>query len=92
VAGAGVLDTVTVTDLLALPPAPVQVSVNVVSAVMAAEVSVPEIALLPVQPLEAVQLVALLVDHCKDVVPEALTEPGVALKVMVGSGGVLDRS
>lgn len=90
--GACVLDTVTVTDLLALPPAPEQVSVKVVSAVRAVEVSVPEIALVPVQPLEAVQLVALVVDHCSEVVPEALTEPGVALKVMVGSGGVLDKS
>ena len=91
-AGAGVLARVTVTDLLALPPAPEQVSVNVVSAVIAAEVSVPEIALLPVQPPEAVQLVALLVDHCNEVVPEALTDVGVALQVITGSGGVLAKS
>ena len=86
------LDTVTVTDLFALPPAPEQVSVNVVSAVMAVEVSVPESALVPVHPPDAVQLVALVVDHCSEVVPDELTAVGVALKVITGSGGVLDKS
>lgn len=89
---AEVLDRVTVTDLLALPPTPEQVSVNVVSAVMAVEVSVPERALVPVHPPDAVQLVALLVDHCNEVVPEEVTVVGVALRVMVGAGGVLERS
>jgi hypothetical protein len=59
--GGGV--TVTVTDWLAEPPAPVQVSVNdelAVSAPLAAE---PDVGRLPLQPPDAVQLLALFDDQ-----------------------------
>ncbi len=80
-------ETVTKTLWLPLPPAPVQVRVYVVLVVGETD-WVPEVAFVPVQPPEAVQLVALVddqvsVDDCPDV-----TEVGEAVRETVGAGVV----
>jgi hypothetical protein len=75
----------TVTDFVAVPPAPVQLSENVV--VEATETArVPEfVAWLPVKPVPVpVQDVALVEVHVSVVVPPAETLVGEALKVTVG--------
>jgi hypothetical protein len=79
--------TVTVTDSPSLPPVPVHCSVNVVVLLNAALVSLPETALVPVQPSEAVQAVAFVDDHVSVVVPLTLTVAGLALNVTTGAGG-----
>ena len=58
--GDGGAATLTVTDWLALPPAPVQVKKNVLVVVNEPRVSLPEVALLPDQAPEAVHEVASL--------------------------------
>jgi hypothetical protein len=66
--------------------------VNVADAESALVVSLPEVDFAPVQPPDAVQLVALVVVHASCVVPCAATVVGVALKVSVGApagGGAL---
>src|SRR5262249_44854577 len=83
---------VTVALRTILPPAPTQVRVKVVSTVSAAEVSVPDWALLPAHPPDAVQLVALPAVHVSTVVPPLVTDVGAAEKVNVGAGGVVDTS
>jgi hypothetical protein len=82
-AGAG-LETLTVTDRLAPPPGPLQVSVKVVVALSAPVPAVPLIGSLPDQPPDAVQLVALVEDQLSIADPPLLTLPGVALNVTVG--------
>jgi hypothetical protein len=49
--------------------------------------SLPLVALLPVHPPEAVQLVASVVDQVSIAVPFGATVPGSASNVTVGSGG-----
>jgi hypothetical protein len=83
--GAGV-DTVTVTDLLAEPPAPVQVSVYVVVAASAPVDWFPLVALLPVQPPVALQEVALAEDQARVEDAPLDTEPGLAVRVTEGTG------
>ena len=83
--GAGM--TVTVTASLALPPAPVQVNAKLVVAVNAAVVCVPLVALVPLQPPEAVQPVALVELHAKAGASPLATEVGLAVRVTVGAGG-----
>ena len=77
----------TVTDALwvTVPPEPVQVSVNVVSALIGADVSVPLVALVPLQPPEAVQLVALVELQVIEAVPPCATLIGSAVSVSVGA-------
>ncbi len=58
--GAGGGATLTVTEPVALPPAPVQVKKNVLVVVNEPRVSLPEVALLPDQAPEAVHEVASL--------------------------------
>lgn len=84
--GAG--GAVTVTDALALPepPAPEQVSVNVVLAFRAAVVSDPLVALFPVQPPEAVQDVALVLLQLSEVVAPVNTLAGAAVRDTVAAG------
>lgn len=82
--GAGT--AVTVTLWFALPPTPVQVSVNVVVAVSGDEVSLPDVALMPSQPPEAEQLVALVELHVSSVEVPAASVVGLALKETVGAG------
>ncbi len=62
--GAGA-ETVTVADWAAEPPAPVQVSVNLVVAVSAAVACEPLVGSEPVQPPDAAHDVALVDDHVK---------------------------
>jgi hypothetical protein len=87
--GAGA-ETVTVADWLALPPAPVQVSANLVFVVRAAVLWEPLVALLPVQPPEAVQDVALVEDQVRVEVAPLATVLGLAVRVTAGAGVVTD--
>ena len=78
---------------LAVPPAPVQESLKLVAAVMAALVAVPETGLLPLQPAdagvaEAVQEVAFVELHVNDVVAPLATLVGFAVRLTVGSGRI----
>jgi hypothetical protein len=75
---------VTVTCCVVDPPAPVQARVNVVVAVSGGLDSVPDGALVPVQPSEAVQDVALVDDHVRVVEKFVVTVVGSALNVTVG--------
>lgn len=61
----GAAVTVTVADCDAEPPVPLQVSVNLVVALMATVACVPLVATAPVQPPEAAQDVALVDDQAK---------------------------
>jgi len=79
--------TVTVTDCEALSPLPSQRSVNVVFTVSDADVSVPDVNFVPLQPSDATQLVALVEDQVSAVVPLASTAVGFADSVTVGAGG-----
>jgi hypothetical protein len=62
----------------------VQVNINVVSAVSGAVDSEPDTALVPDQPPEAVQEVALLADHVRVLEKPAVTAVGSADSVTVG--------
>lgn len=88
--GAGVGNvTATVTSLAVVPPVPVQVRVNVVVCDSAAVTCVPEVALAPLQPFDAVQDVALVVDHVSVDVPPCATWAGFAESVTAGGGGTV---
>ena len=80
--------TVTETDALALPPAPLQLMSNVALAVSAADCSVPVplAVLAPLQPLVAVHDVALVEVHCSVVRSPDVIDAGVAVNVTVGTG------
>jgi hypothetical protein len=89
--GNGKIETLAVA--IAVPPAPVQESVKLVAAVIAALVAVPERPLAPLHPAdagvaEAVQLVAFVELHVSDVVPPLATLVGVAVNDTVGGGAV----
>ena len=77
-------DTVTVTDWLAVPPAPVQVNVYFVVAVRAAVVFEPVVGSDPLQPPDAVQEVALVADQVSFEVAPLLTVLGLAANVTAG--------
>ena len=82
--GGGGLPTVTVTERVVVPPAPVQASVYV--AVAVGETPwVPAMPLLPLQAPEAVQLVALVLDHVSVLDWPDVIEVGLAPSVTVGS-------
>ena len=81
---------VTVLDVLAVPPAPVQDRLNVVLLVRAPVDSlVPDVALVPDQPPEAVQDVAFVEDQLSSDDPPLGTDVGFAVidTVGVGAGG-----
>ncbi|HKQ25236.1 MAG TPA: hypothetical protein VJT81_12410 [Burkholderiales bacterium] len=80
----GVPDTVTVTDLFAVPPAPLQLSVKVLVALSEPRVSLPEVALFPDQAPEAVQEVAFVDDHVSVDDPPLVTDTGFAVSDIVG--------
>ena len=82
--------TETVADCVALPPVPVQVSPNVELAVRAPVDCEPLAALVPAQPPEAVQEVALVADQVKVELAPLATVLGLAAKVMVGAGDVTE--
>jgi hypothetical protein len=88
--GAGDAETVTVADCDAEPPAPVHVRVNFVVAVRAGVDFVPAVASEPLQPPEAVQVVALVDDHVSADVAPLLTVAGLAARVTAGAGVVTD--
>jgi hypothetical protein len=72
---------------LAEPPAPVQVKVYVVVAVRLFMGCVPLVASAPLQPLDAVQEVALVEDQASVVEPPEVTDVGSAEIETVGTGG-----
>jgi len=76
--------TVTSTEVVDVPPGPVQTSAKVVVAVSAAEVSVPDGGRLPVHPFDAVQAVASVLVHERVVVPFGATLVGSAFNTAVG--------
>lgn len=84
----GAVETVTVADCDAEPPAPVQASVYLVVAVSAAVLAEPLVASEPLQPPEAVHEVALVEDQVKVEVAPLLTVLGLAVRVTVGAGFV----
>lgn len=83
--GAGAV-TFTVTVCEALPPGPVQVSWKLVVWDSAAVVVLPDIPLDPVQPPDAVQLLAPVVDQLRVLVLPDMTEVGFAVRLTVGNG------
>jgi hypothetical protein len=88
--GAGGVETVTVVDCAAEPPAPVQVRVNFVVAVRTGVVCEPAVVSEPLQPPDAVQAVALVDDQVNADVAPLLTVPGFAVRVTEGAGVVSD--
>ena len=80
-------ETVTFTDCVAVPPAPVQASVNTfVAAVSAALCALPAVACEPFQAPLAVQAVASADDQVKVVVAPLATDVGFADSLSVGAG------
>ena len=79
--------TVTVADALAVPPDPVQARVNVLEAVSAPVDWLPAVTLVPDQPPEAMQEVALVEDQVSVEAAPLATEFGFAASVTVGSRG-----
>jgi hypothetical protein len=88
-AGGGA-ETVTVADCAAEPPAPLQVKVNFVVAVSAGVACEPLVDSVPLQPFEAVQDVAFVVDQVSIEVAPLATVVGLALKVTAGAEVVTD--
>jgi hypothetical protein len=81
-------DTDTVRDCAAVPPAPVQVNVKLVAAVRSAVACEPLVAMLPLQPPDAAQEVALVEDQVRVEALPLLTVVGLALRVTDGAGVV----
>src|SRR5688572_29525003 len=69
-----------------MPPAPVQLSVNVASAFNAPVASLPATALAPLQAPDAEHAVALVLDQLKVPAPPTLTVTGLADSATVGAG------
>jgi hypothetical protein len=81
----GGASTVTVALDCAVPPAPLQLNVKVVVAVSAAVACVPLVGCVPLQPLDAVQLVALVLLQFRLAALPLTTLAGLAVNVTVGS-------
>ena len=77
--------TVTVADALALPPAPVQLRVKLALAVSKPVDWLPEVALVPDQSPEAVQVVALVDDQISVEAVPLVTDVGFAASDTVGT-------
>jgi hypothetical protein len=75
----------TVADLRVVPPAPVQLKEYVVECARAPVLCAPLVDIAPVQPPEAVQVLAADVDHVIIELPPLLIELGVALMVTTGT-------
>jgi hypothetical protein len=86
----GMTDTVTVADCDAEPPVPLQVSVKFVFAVSDEVVCEPVVALLPLQPPDAVQEVALVEDQVNVDVAPLSTVLGFVLRVTAGAALVTE--
>jgi hypothetical protein len=80
---------VTVTLACPVPPVPVQPRVKVVAVVSAPVLWLPAVALVPVQPPDAVHDVAFVDVHVKLLLPPLLMVVGDADNVTVGAGVVL---
>jgi hypothetical protein len=78
--------TVTVVDSDVLPPPPLHARVKVVVAVNVAVVSLPLTGLLPVQPFDAVQLVAFKLDQLNVTGLPVVTDMALGVKTRVGAG------
>jgi hypothetical protein len=85
--GTGAIDTVAVCD--AEPPAPEHVSVKLPLADSAPELCVPDVAFVPVQLPDAVQLVAFVELHVSVEEPCAATVLGAAVNVTVGACAIV---
>ena len=83
----GAAVTVTVADWDAEPPVPVQVSVNLVVALIETVACVPLVASAPVQPPEAAQDVAFVDDQAK-----AALEPPIQGRATTGGNGARARA
>ena len=79
--------TVTFTDCVESPPAPVQVNAKAEFAVRAPVVAVPDGALVPLQLPDAVQDVALVDDQVRTPEDPDMTDDGVTVSVTVGASG-----
>jgi hypothetical protein len=84
--GGGADSTDTVTRRLALPPVPVQLSVKLVRVVNGPVLCVPLVGSGPVQPCEAVQVVAFVEVQLRIAAVPLATLAGLALRVTVGAG------
>jgi len=84
--GAGVAVTVTVVDAFCVPPGPVQERLKVLVLVSAPVDALPEAALAPDQPTEAVHEVAFVEDHVRVDDPPLATDCGLAVRDTVGAG------
>jgi hypothetical protein len=85
--GVGAAVTVTVFESLAVPPGPVQVSVNVVLVVSALLAAPPFVACEPDHPPDAVHDVAFALVQDRFVVEPLATLIGFAVRLTVGAGG-----
>ncbi len=73
-----------------MPPAPLQLKVNLVVALRAAVACDPVVASAPLQPPEALQEVAFVDDQVNVEVAPLFTVVGFALKVTAGAGVLTD--
>ena len=87
--GAAGCVTVTFTDCVVSPPAPVHVNAKAEVAANGPVDAVPEVALVPLQFPEAVQDVALEDDQVSVAAEPATTEDGAAASVTVGASGAV---
>jgi hypothetical protein len=88
-AGAAGCVTVTLTDCVADPPAPVQVSANAEVDVSGPVEAVPDVALLPLQLPKATHDVASVDDHDSVAAEPETTDAGAALNVTDGGFGAV---
>ena len=87
--GAAGCVTVTFTDCVVSPPAPVQVNANAELAVNAPVDAVPEVALVPLQLPDAVQDVAFVDDQVSVAAEPETTADGATASVTVGASGAV---
>jgi hypothetical protein len=83
--GGGVEETLMLTDACVVPPVPVQLRPKLVELASGPTDWLPETDLLPVQPPEAMQLVAFWLDQVSVLEPLALTLVGLAASMIVGA-------
>jgi hypothetical protein len=86
--GAGGAPTVTVVEVLAVPPSPVHASPNVAVLVSGTLDWLPEVVLVPVHAPEATQEVALAEDQVRVEDAPLVTDVGFAVSDTVGAGGM----
>lgn len=84
----GVTVTDTVAELRAVPPSPVQVSTNLVVALNGTVVWLPLVGCAPVQPFDALQVLAFVEDHVSVEVLPLLMVVGFAAIVTTGAGAL----